>query len=128
MFSDHETDFTEKGLRERGPCRTVHSLAFSVSVVWTALLVTQRLVHHAHVHLKAPHGLMLLACNGTGSQKADDRVTTDLKKLRPVSSKETPTYATGGAAVCPRPVPPAVNRFSDFIARLFGLFNGVLVL
>lgn len=83
MFSDHKTDLTEKGIRERGPCRTVHSLAFSVSVVWPALLVTQRLIHHTHVHLKAPHGLMLLACNGTGSQKADDRVTTDLKSYGP---------------------------------------------
>ena len=45
---------------EYTPGRTFHVLALAVSVLWTAVWVTQRLIHYTHVHLKTAHGLVLL--------------------------------------------------------------------
>lgn len=54
-------DYSQNILYGFKPRRTVHSLAFPVSVVWTALRVTHRLIHNAHVHLKTAYRLQLLS-------------------------------------------------------------------
>lgn len=43
------------------PSRAFHVLALAEFVIWTAVGVTQRLVHNAHVRLKTANRLVLFS-------------------------------------------------------------------